>query len=142
MQQFRSDWARSGTLDGEFHAIHNGAVLRAFLCVVFNVCLLAMTPQLGSVSPNAAKTDAHAATSSRSSDECCPTDSDARWRDAPYHVNATIRESVWKSTDIHANLADVRCPDVVVAMLPVRLPAYHNAPAPASVQPLDLPLLI
>jgi hypothetical protein len=68
------------------------------------------------------------------------TESDSHWRDARHQTTAIITESCWKSPNVHANLADVRRPEVLAAASTVRVPPCRRAHLAPEL--LNSPLLI
>ncbi len=67
------------------------------------------------------------------------SDSDGQWNAHP-RAHAAITESMWKWAPVHADLAGVRCPDMLMAIRTADLPAPRPHPAPSH--SLHVPLLI
>jgi hypothetical protein len=99
---------------------------RVLLSILFCLCLGATIAQ--------SAVSFHATADRRS------TESDSHWREARHLTTAIITESCWKSPDVHANLADVRRPDVPGATSTVRVPPCRRAHLAPDL--LDSPLLI
>jgi hypothetical protein len=116
---------RRDDVDGAFGTVQDPLVACRLLLA------LAFVLSVGTATAHAAQMTPGAAT---------PTSGDDgdRWNVAP-HTTASITESVWKSSNVHAELAGIPCPDRVATRTPDRL----NHPGPrSSLRSLDLPLLL